>query len=280
MSKHSLPPKRKLKIENYYCELGIIALDLPLNCPSVLWRLLQTMENQTCPKCSNQLNPPLASGRRVCSKCGWTNQPRNNQSSEITSPNSLNNIVATLTSKAKLSIVTSKGILDSLLKKVPSNMTLPIQIFGGVISGGIVLLGIFHAYSSLVSQHSLAGVSQHSLTGVSQHSLTGELTIADGAYMSEYNLGMTECGGYEGYSDINLGTQVIVKDAAGKIIASGELGRGKNTGISCRFPISVRGIPDSDFYQIEIGTGNRGVMSYSKDELEDKNWEIVLSLSS
>lgn len=30
-----------------------------------------------CPKCSNQLGPPLkASGRQVCSKCGWTNKPR------------------------------------------------------------------------------------------------------------------------------------------------------------------------------------------------------------
>jgi hypothetical protein len=29
------------------------------------------MDDQTCPKCTNQLNPPLASGRQVCKSCGW-----------------------------------------------------------------------------------------------------------------------------------------------------------------------------------------------------------------
>lgn len=32
---------------------------------------------EQCPQCNHRLGPPLkASGRQVCSKCGWTNKPR------------------------------------------------------------------------------------------------------------------------------------------------------------------------------------------------------------
>lgn len=32
---------------------------------------------ETCPKCSNRLGPPLkSSGRQICIKCGWTDKPK------------------------------------------------------------------------------------------------------------------------------------------------------------------------------------------------------------
>jgi len=40
--------------------------------------LNEISEPQDCPKCRSKLPPRFSTGRVVCSKCGWTNQPKNN----------------------------------------------------------------------------------------------------------------------------------------------------------------------------------------------------------
>jgi ribosomal protein S27AE len=39
--------------------------------------LPEISELENCPKCSSKLPPRFATGRVVCGKCGWTNQPKN-----------------------------------------------------------------------------------------------------------------------------------------------------------------------------------------------------------
>jgi ribosomal protein S27AE len=34
-------------------------------------------ESEDCPKCGSKLPPRFSTGRVVCGKCGWTNQPKN-----------------------------------------------------------------------------------------------------------------------------------------------------------------------------------------------------------
>jgi ribosomal protein S27AE len=39
--------------------------------------LHEISELEACPKCGSQLPPQFSTGRVVCGKCGWTNQPKN-----------------------------------------------------------------------------------------------------------------------------------------------------------------------------------------------------------
>ena len=59
--------------------------------------------------------------------------------------------------------------------------------------------------------------------------------------------------------------------------ATGELGIGKIISDNyCQFSIEVNGIRKADFYTIQIG--RRGDLTYSYQEMEDKNWELNVSL--
>lgn len=84
-----------------------------------------------------------------------------------------------------------------------------------------------------------------------------------------------ECKGYRGYSDIYGGQQILIKDGKDEVIAVGSLGTGvrdaQYPNVACNLSIVVNNIPDSDFYQIVLGSGRRGSLTYSKQELQEKN---------
>jgi hypothetical protein len=96
------------------------------------------------------------------------------------------------------------------------------------------------------------------------------------------------CVGTGGYGDIHDGAQVVVKDDTGATIAVGELGPGELYAVPsggdpepgqpgyCRFDLTVLNVPDSDFYEIAVGT--REGITYSREEMEDASWELELSL--
>ena len=88
----------------------------------------------------------------------------------------------------------------------------------------------------------------------------------------------TNCYGRGGYSDIESGVAVTVKDGFGTILATGSLGNGQRSaaGGSCRFPFRIRDVKQSDFYSIEVG--RRGSLSYSHSEMLANNWEVAFSL--
>jgi hypothetical protein len=81
---------------------------------------------------------------------------------------------------------------------------------------------------------------------------------------------------------IKNGAQIQVKDASGKLVATGTLGEGKMvdlTGLgACQLSFSVANVPASNFYTIEVG--NQKGLSYSLQDLKAKNWQIRLSLAS
>jgi hypothetical protein len=69
-----------------------------------------------------------------------------------------------------------------------------------------------------------------------------------------------------GYDDIKAGTQVTVTDAAGKVIALGDLDAGVSSKTGCEFDFSVTGVPDgSDFYSVEVA--HRGELRYTRADL-------------
>lgn len=112
------------------------------------------------------------------------------------------------------------------------------------------------------------------------YTLRGKLTL-----ITSRGLGSeSECKGQRGFNDIYGGQQIIVKNGKGEIIAVGSLGAGvrdqEYPEVGCHLPIIVDNVPNSDFYQIEIGSGRRGFLTYSEKELENKEWSVDIILSS
>lgn len=79
------------------------------------------------------------------------------------------------------------------------------------------------------------------------------------------------CGQVRGYDDIHTGTQVIVTDAAGTVIATGYItdeGRVTFSGplTRCTLPFMVTDVPEGkDFYGIEIS--RRGKVTFTEDQV-------------
>jgi hypothetical protein len=91
------------------------------------------------------------------------------------------------------------------------------------------------------------------------------------------------CQGSDGFSDINVSTQVTVSDASGKKIAVGSLGEGESVGASnsnCRFEIAVGDVPAGEkLYTVQVG--RRGERTYKQSELEkDMGSALDLTLGS
>jgi hypothetical protein len=86
-----------------------------------------------------------------------------------------------------------------------------------------------------------------------------------------------EDGGSGGYSDISPGMPVTVKDQDGKIIGSSSLPETgeqlENHACEWTMPIEVE---DAEQYAVE--GGDRGAVTYSHDQLDDKDWTIRIGI--
>jgi len=114
----------------------------------------------------------------------------------------------------------------------------------------------------------------------------------------------TDCEGTGGYSDVDEGMPVTVRDQRGNIVGSSatrhaesldELARRlgdsdkpadvsrahelitQSRGIACVLLFDVE-VGNADFYEIEVG--RRGKISYSKKELEQRKWRVTLTLGT
>ena len=91
------------------------------------------------------------------------------------------------------------------------------------------------------------------------------------------------CAGKRGYDDIRAGAQVKVTDAAGSVVALGELGAGetvdtwpelKGTDI-CRFEARVAGVPKSGGI-LGVEVSSRGVVNFTPDGGSTTNVTLAL----
>jgi hypothetical protein len=83
------------------------------------------------------------------------------------------------------------------------------------------------------------------------------------------------CRGTGGYEDIVSGLEVVVRDQSGDIIAADELRyepKGTQTATRCEFVFTVEDVPDAPFYSVEVG--NRGEVTYSRDDLAEADWTV------
>ncbi|RDH79285.1 DUF732 domain-containing protein [Mycolicibacterium moriokaense] len=93
-------------------------------------------------------------------------------------------------------------------------------------------------------------------------------------YVSSIATDGTKCHGTHGYSDIGSGTQVIVKNGKGEILASASLGDGHGDDSNCRFSFSFPITEGQDRYVLSVG--HRGEFSYSFEQLRRGGVEIHL----
>jgi len=93
-------------------------------------------------------------------------------------------------------------------------------------------------------------------------------------YLSSIESDGTKCQGTHGYSDIGSGTQVIVKNGKGEILASTSLGDGHGDEVKCRFSFTFPITEGQDRYVVSVG--HRGEFSYSFEQLRRGGVEIHL----
>lgn len=100
-------------------------------------------------------------------------------------------------------------------------------------------------------------------TEPSTFTLTGTFELTEGAAGD----GLGGCEGSGGYDDITEGTAVTVYDAAGTVVATGQLGDSTLSSGTCTFEVAVEDVPrGQDFYKVEIS--HRGTVQLSGDEAE------------
>ena len=136
------------------------------------------------------------------------------------------------------------------------------MLFAGGIGGGVLILAaLFMVFGP-----------------GSKQMLRGSITVIDTDfyYSSSVETNGSSCYTSGGYSDVSSGTNVTVKNGEGKLLGITDLSSGATAGsYSCKFSFQIE-VPNSDFYSFDIG--NRDEVSYSKDELKAKGWNLELTL--
>jgi hypothetical protein len=92
------------------------------------------------------------------------------------------------------------------------------------------------------------------------------LTETSKPYVSSIDSDGAKCHGVRGYSDIGSGTQVLVKNGKGDILASTPLGDGKGNDVTCRFSFTFPITEGEDRYVVSVS--HRGEFSYSFEQLQ------------
>lgn len=107
---------------------------------------------------------------------------------------------------------------------------------------------------------------------------TGSFTTDGTIALTSVGVGLDDgelCSGTGGYSDIRLGAQINVTDAAGTLVAHGSLGLGKKSDAGCAFPFTVDDVtPGSKFYTVEVS--HRGGLTQTETELREGGLTFTL----
>lgn len=107
--------------------------------------------------------------------------------------------------------------------------------------------------------------------------ISGSFTLNDedpNPYSPAIEVDGTSCVGASGYSDVNPGTPVTVKNGKGEILTTTDLDEGKGGRYMCTFGFTFDVTEGQDRYVVEVG--DRGELSYSFDELRAGGVALVL----
>ncbi|MDG4663699.1 DUF732 domain-containing protein [Mycobacterium sp. 236(2023)] len=107
--------------------------------------------------------------------------------------------------------------------------------------------------------------------------ISGSFTLNDedpNVYSPAIDVDGTSCVGASGYSDVNPGTPVTVRNGKGEILTTTYLEEGKGGRYMCTFGFTFDVTEGQDRYVVEVG--DRGELSYSFDELRAGGVALVL----
>lgn len=79
-----------------------------------------------------------------------------------------------------------------------------------------------------------------------------------------HKVGELNCEGDGGYDDMTEGAVVTVYDSTGSVVGVGALRAGLATGSLCAWSFEVTGVPDAQFYQVEVS--HRGKVAVPRTE--------------
>jgi hypothetical protein len=138
-----------------------------------------------------------------------------------------------------------------------------------------VAIVLVSAPAGAASNHKIKGTITLGGTVVT---LTGDKTIDIRANLEGSDIASLkgECVGSNGYSDLQAGAPVVVKNDKGRTIATSSLDAGVPGTRQCVFGFTAK-VPDATFYVIEVT--HRGEVTYSRKQLEKRKWRLALSLS-
>jgi hypothetical protein len=228
--------------------------------------LHQVSDLEDCPQCASKLPHRLASGRIVCSKCGWTDQPK------TTSTKPLNPLRARSLPKQ---LLTRKSVEDFIKTRQGERILL---IAGTFMISSFFWSGMNSLNTRRTSSNPIGIGIKLPILQSNSYSIKGSLTLVD----SKIGGTSENCYGSGGYSDISAAMPVTIKDGEGKIIATGTTGIGirpesdEYSAVQCNFDFTVDNVPKADFYSIKVG--HRGELNYSLEEMQKREWKITLSL--
>lgn len=107
--------------------------------------------------------------------------------------------------------------------------------------------------------------------------ITGSFTLKDddpNPYSPAIELDGPSCTGAGGYSDVNPGTPVTVKNGKGEILTTSYLEPGKGGRYMCTFGITFQVTEGHDQYVVSVG--RRGELSFTFDQLKANGVSLVL----
>jgi hypothetical protein len=95
----------------------------------------------------------------------------------------------------------------------------------------------------------------------------------------DFDRGVSCAGGTGGYSDVGPGMAVVVRDNDGRVIGTSALDPNGEAveDYACEWTAVVEDVPvGEDYYSVSVG--RRGEQVYTGDQLDERDWEISLSL--
>lgn len=107
--------------------------------------------------------------------------------------------------------------------------------------------------------------------------ITGSFTLNDDSpstYSPSIDVDGSDCEGTGGYSDVNAGTPVTVKNGKGEILTTSYLEQGRGGRYMCTFGITFEVTEGQDRYVVNVG--RRGELSFSFAELKSNGVSLVL----
>jgi hypothetical protein len=111
--------------------------------------------------------------------------------------------------------------------------------------------------------------------------ITGTFLLSNGERPNDRDIG--GCSGTGGYSDIHVGTNVVVRDATDTIIGASSLVIDPNGpepvasgNYQCGYAFTVAGLPDSAFYTVEVS--HRGALTYSRADMKASGWTVEFTI--